>query len=359
MSTEDATQRTWKERFAALRNIPELLKLVWKTSPLLVLTSLVLRMFLAGCTVAQVYMAALVFTRIVQSMTHTPYRGLTIWQIVSLEVALVVANEFATRAVTLTDNLLGDRFTNVTSLMLMRHSLALDLAFFEDPGFNDKLERARRQTASRLAMVVVLATMFQYCVMLALFSSSVAIVSPWLLLLLVLALGPLFAGESHFAMLSYSLLFRWTPGRRHLDYLRFLTTSNSSIKEIKIFGLGEHLVQQSRELFDRYYKENKSLAVKRAVVGAGLGLAPGAAYYGAYIYILIQTLNHQITIGQFAFLAQSFMRCRTLVLTYSRLGLGSLPALVHYLHLDQFDAALNFGMSLFVIRAMTRQYCEI
>ena len=49
---------------------------------------------------------------------------------------------------------------------------------------------------------------------------------------------PAFLGETRFAMLAYSMLYRWTPERRELDYLRMLGASNQSAKEVKIFGLG-------------------------------------------------------------------------------------------------------------------------
>ena len=48
-------------------------------------------------------------------------------------------------------------------------------------------------------------------------------------------------GESHFAFLGYSLAHEITPVRRELDYLRIIGTSKENAKEVKLFGLGEHL----------------------------------------------------------------------------------------------------------------------
>jgi ATP-binding cassette subfamily B protein len=41
------------------------------------------------------------------------------------------------------------------------------------------------------------------------------------------------------------MLYRSTPERRELDYLRMLGASNQSAKEVKIFGLGQHLADRS------------------------------------------------------------------------------------------------------------------
>src|SRR6202007_1961618 len=114
---------------------------------------------------------------------------------------------------------------------------------------------------------------------------------------LLAAVIPSFLGETRFAMLAYSILYRWTPERRELDYLRLLGASSHSAKEVKIFGLGNYLAERSRLIFDRFYKENKSLAIKRAVSGSLLNLLPTAGYYAAYVLILIRTLAGQLSIG--------------------------------------------------------------
>src|SRR5207244_2612411 len=78
---------------------------------------------------------------------------------------------------------------------------------------------------------------------------------PWLLLLLTIAVLPAFLGEAHFASLGYSLLFRWTPERRLLDYLRYMGASDESAKEVKLFGLSDFLVGRYASLSEKFYQE--------------------------------------------------------------------------------------------------------
>src|SRR5262249_10866782 len=137
--------------------------------------------------------------------------------------------------------------------------------------------------------------------------------SPWLMLMLVAAVLPAFWGETHFTTLSYSLLYRWTPQRRELDYLRLLGASSQSAKEVKIFGLGEHLTGRYQELSDRFYTENKALATRRAGVGALLNLVATSGYYGAYAVILVRTVAGQLSAGSLVFLTGSFSRSHDLI----------------------------------------------
>jgi ATP-binding cassette subfamily B protein len=263
--------------------------------------------------VGQLWVGKLIIDQVVQRITGRSGASNRIWVLVAYEVGLAVLSDLLSRAINLCDSLLGDKFTNHVSLRLMEHANRLDLVSFEDPVFYDKLERARRQTTSRLGMLAVLAGMGQQVITLLSLSAAVVSFSPWFLLLLVIAVIPAFLGETRFAMLAYSILYRWTPERRELDYLRMLGASNQSAKEVKIFGLGQHLADRSRKLFDRFYAENKALAVKRAASGSLLNLLPTAGYYAAYIVIVIRTLAGALSLGSLTFLAGAFARSRSLI----------------------------------------------
>lgn len=121
------------------------------------------------------------------------------------------------RAVNLSDSLPGDRFTNYISLRLMEHATRPELAHFEYPTFYDKLDRARRQTTARPGMPGQFSRLLQAVI--TLLSVSVAVASfSWLFrALLRLSLPPVFWSETLFAMLYYSLLYRWAPERLELD----------------------------------------------------------------------------------------------------------------------------------------------
>src|SRR5262249_48805736 len=188
----------------------------------------------------------------------------TVAKLVALEFGLAILSDVLGRANTLCDSLLGDRFTNRISIRLMQHANRLDLASFEDPVFYDKLERARRQTTGRLTLLASLLNVCQDSLSLLSLSAGLVVFSPWLMALLIAAVIPAFLGETHFTTLAYSVLYRWTPERRRLDYLRLLAANAQSAKEVKIFGLGDHLAKRYLELSEDIYLENKAVAIKRA-----------------------------------------------------------------------------------------------
>lgn len=306
----DASEVAWRDRLRALGNIPPLLRMVWETSPSLALASLLLRLIAAFQPLALLWVAKLIIDSVVASITGTGTVSANLWNLVALEVAIAVGGDFLNRGIALCDSLLGDRFSNHISVRLMEHASRLDLVSFEDPVFYDKLERARRQSWSRLSMLAQLAGLAQSCLTLLSVSAAVVSFSSWFLVLLGAALLPVFWGEARFALLAYSLLYQWTPERRELDYLRMLGASAGTAKEVKIFGLGAFFTNRSKELFERFYNANRSLAIRKAVTGSFLNLLPTLGYYGAYAYILLQTVEGRLSVGDLTFLSGAFIRSR-------------------------------------------------
>ena len=207
------------------------------------------------------------------------------------------------RAAGFFDALLADRFTRHVSVEVIKHASQLDLASYEDPVFYDKLERARVQATDRIAMIHAIGQLIQQFIIAASLSASIFWFSPWLLLLLIVAVVPAFLGESHFAFLGYSLNIRQTPVRRQLDYLRVLGASKESAKELKLFGLGDFITGEYARLANDLYDQNVALARRRLWAGTILSLLSTAGYYGAFAYVVYRTVTGDLSWGTLQFLA--------------------------------------------------------
>ncbi|CAN5919750.1 ABC transporter ATP-binding protein [soil metagenome] len=310
---EEERPKGWRERLAALGYLPALLRLVWETHHAYTVAMIVLRLVRAFVPVAGLWVAKLIIDQVVL-LARTPGAPLTsLWRVVALELVVVIAGEFLARGSSLIESLLGDLFSNTMSVRLMRHAATLDLEQFEDPEFYDHLERARRQTTARIGLIAMLLSMGQDVLTLGTLAAALVVHNPWLLLLLTVAILPSFLGETHFAALSYSLLFRRTPERRELDYLRYVGASDKTAKEVHMFGLAGWLSDRYAALASRYYEENKRLSTRKAVVSALLSIVGTFGYYGAYVTILLRAVAGTISLGTLTFLAAAFSRSRDLI----------------------------------------------
>jgi ATP-binding cassette subfamily B protein len=286
--------------------------LIWRTHRGYTAAMVVLRVVRAFVPVVTFWVGKLILDSVIAAKAGNG--SLTqVWRYLVLELGIVLVGEILARASSLIESLLGDLFSNAMSVQLMEHAAKLDLAQFEDPEFYDHLERARRQTVGRIALLSLLLSMSQDALTLLTLAGALIAYNPWLLLLLAAAVVPSFLGETHFASLGYSLLFRWTPERRQLDYLRYVGASDKTAKEVQMFGLAPWLTERYRDLSQRFYEENRNLSIRRGVVSALLSILGTVGYYAAYVVILIRAVKGDITIGTLTFLAASFGRGRDVI----------------------------------------------
>ncbi|MCI0415744.1 ABC transporter ATP-binding protein/permease [bacterium] len=303
---------SWKQRIAAFRYVFQLMRMVWQAHSQFTVAMALLRFVRAFVPVGTLWIGKLILDTVAAALTATPdYTRL--WKLIALEVAIVVCGEALARASALVESLLGDLFSNHTSVRLMQHAAALDLYQFENAKFYDQLERARRQTTGRISLLAQFFSMGQDILTLLSLGAALLVFSPLLLLLLAIAVFPSFLGETHFASLEYSLFFRRTPQRRRLDYIRYMGASDETAKEVQIFGLAPWLIDQFRTLSSRFYEENKQLSIRKAIVSSLLSLIGTAGYYTAYVVILIRTVKGILTLGSMIFLAGAFARSRDLI----------------------------------------------
>ncbi|MFO7589037.1 MAG: ABC transporter ATP-binding protein [Gemmatimonadota bacterium] len=302
-----------RQQFAALRYVPPLLRLVWEVSPRLTVASVVMRLARGALPVVLLYVGKLIVDEVVLLTQGTGGDLSHLWVLVGIELGLAVVSDLLARGVALADGLLSDLFTNETSVRLMRHAARLDLRHFEDAEFYDRLERARRQTTGRIALISQLLGQGQDLVTIVTLAAGLVLMAPWLIFLLVVALVPAFLGEAHFNSLSYSLMYQRTPERRELDYLRYVGASDETAKEVKIFGLSEFLSDRYRALADDLYDVNRRLAVRRAAWGSVLATVGSLGYYAAYAVIIWRTVSGAFSIGDLIFLAGSFRQLRRLL----------------------------------------------
>lgn len=272
-----------------------------------------LRIIRSAMPLALLYVGKLIIDHVITltRVHHVPDTRL--WQLVGLEFGLAIVTDALTRAITLLDSLLGDLFSNHTSVRIMEHAATLDLDQFEDAVFYDKLERARQQTVGRTILLSQVMSQVQDLITMAFLAAGLMAFNPWLIVLLLIAIIPAFLGESYFNDQSYALTRGQTPERRELDYVRYLGASDETAKEIKIFDLSGFIIDRFKALSGNFYLENKRLVINRSVWGTFFAMLGSLGYYAAYAVIIIRTVEGNVTIGSLAFLAGSFRQLRALL----------------------------------------------
>ncbi len=223
------------------------------------------------------------------------------------ELALVTSLALVDRGLGLLRTLIGARMALDINGAILEKTLALDLSHFEDPAVYDQLTRARREASSRpLSMVME---------SLGIVRSTVTLIGYGALLLswnalAVLALGlaslPSAMAEVRFGNIAFRVRNWRSPDARKLTYLEYVLANDAHVKEVKLFGIGPLLLDRYRTLGEKFYLEDRGLAVKRASLGWILSLVGTAAFYGCYAWMAIGAARGEITLGDLVLYGISF-----------------------------------------------------
>ena len=274
------------------------LELVWTTSRTLTIT-LALLTLVAGVLPAVIaFIGQLIIDGVVAAMTSDAPDTRRVLSLILLEAIVVIFVAASQRGLSVSQSLLRALLGQRVNVMILEKALTLQLANFEDSEFYDKLTQARREASRRpLSLVNRTFGLVQNAISLTSYAVLLFAFSPWAVVILIGAGLPSFFAEAKFSGDAFRL-FRWrSPETRMQMYLETVIAREDGVKEVKLFQLGPRLLQRYRDIFNTLFVEDRRLTLRRDGWGFVLGLLSTTAFYGAYAWIVITTINGQITLG--------------------------------------------------------------
>ncbi|MFD0932236.1 ABC transporter ATP-binding protein [Psychroflexus salinarum] len=306
-----AKAREKKSNFASLKFVPRFLSKVYHTHPGLFLANVFLRLLKSLIPIALLWVGKEIIDEVIFQVDLDAKDLTRLYWLIGIELVLAIFSDVFNRLIGLTDGLLGDLYSNTSSIELIQKTAKVELASLEDSEFYDKLERARQQTTSRVSLMSNVLAQIQDIITIISLISGLIYFYPILILLLVISIIPSLINELKYSQSTYSLQKSWTPERRELDYMRMIGASDITAKEIKLFGLADFISNTFKRISDKYYKANKKLSIKKSLWGGTFHILGDLAYYGAYVFIVLKAVAGFVTIGDLTFLAGSFSRLRS------------------------------------------------
>jgi ATP-binding cassette subfamily B protein len=306
-----AKPREKKANFSSLKFVPRFLSKVYHTHPGLFIANVLLRLMKSLIPIALLWVGKEIIDEVIFQVDLETKDLTRLYWIIGIELFLAIISDVFNRLIALSDGLLGDLYSNSSSIELIQKTAKVELASLEDSEFYDKLERARQQTTSRVSLMSNVLAQIQDIITIISLISGLIYFYPILIVLLVISIIPSFINELKYSQSTYSLQKSWTPERRELDYMRMIGASDITAKEIKLFGLADFISNTFKRISDKYYKANKKLSIKKSLWGGTFHIFGDLAYYGAYIFIVLKAVAGSVTIGDLTFLAGSFSRLRS------------------------------------------------
>ena len=206
-----------------------------------------------------------------------------------------------------TTEILNQKLSQSVAIRIMGSASRLEIQYFEDSAFLDKLQSARQETKFR-AMGLVNAGFFciQNLLTLISFAAPIFLLNPWMALILFFSTLPAFVAQTYYSRLSFRLHSWRAPEGRKMAYYEHLLTNDAAAKEIRIFQLAKSFIARHSELFVKVFNEDKKFAVRKSFASLFWGAVSSLSFYACYAWIILQAIARALTLGQMTFYLAAF-----------------------------------------------------
>ncbi|MEO0352786.1 MAG: ABC transporter ATP-binding protein [Cyanobacteria bacterium P01_A01_bin.15] len=335
-------RRYYQEILSLLGNTPRLVQLVWLASPGWLIVSIMLTLVGALVPVGQLYISKLIVDQVVLILASdgggfTSYLSL----LLAAGLGLLLVGEVLSQLDNYVSRVLNDQFLLHANVQLLQQAMRLDLAHYESSEFHDVLNRAQQSGSNYpLRVVELLSRLLGSITRLVGLLTLLLRFSPSVMALLLVSVLPTFWVGIRYSYRRFWLNRRQTPSRRLADYFYQVLTDPKYVKEVRLFNLGEHMVEQYRTIRHEFNQESRRLAQQQSLAQLSIELLGGIGFYGAYGLVLWQTIQGLVTLGDLTLYAGAFQQAQGLIESI----LLSLATLYEYnLYVSQYFELLDIA----------------
>ena len=290
----------WRRLRQSFTHTPQAVRFVWRTNRGATMGLGLLTLGGALLPATQAWVGKLIVDGVVASIQsgQNAEQVRKVFIYLLLELVLFLLSAAFNHGRRLIQQLIQLQLANRIRGEIIGKALTLDLAYFEDSDFYDRLQNARREGGYKpVELINDTFLIVQNIITLISFALLMLRFSPWLVVILLATSIPAFIAETRYSERGFRLLTRRAPETRQVNYLSRLLTEDTAAKEIKLFNLGGTLLKRYTTLFDKFFEEDKSLALRRATAGFSLGLVATLGFYGSYAWIVWHTVQGKISLG--------------------------------------------------------------
>ena len=227
---------------------------------------------------------------------------------------------------------LRDEFDLSVSASILEHAARLDLAFFEDPRFQDIMERARQNTADHFSRFITqIIEAVANAIQIISLTAILIFIEPLVTLILFLFGLPYMLVHWRIAKLRYQTEHSRTTQRRWTSYYLSQLLDRNAVPEIRLLDLAPLFVRRFRSLMAKFRDQNRLLHTRGLAARVVFSLMSTVAFYGAFAWVADRTLKGVLTIGDVAVFGVVAVR---LPRTIEAVVIAATDALEHALYIS-------------------------
>jgi len=306
----------WLRRYVS--DLVRTFKLVWEAQPFYTVMLALFSLVQGIIPAIQLWVSKLLIDSIVNLLSSSVdgqwVKSVSIFII--YQACLTLLSSSINTIQTTTFTLLGDLLSNQINLRILQKTNKLDLSFFENAKFYDKLQNAFQQASNRpLGIVTQLFSFFQTLITL-LSIIYLLLQLNWIILpLIILTSLPMMMTQKKYGEQNYWKLRERTPELRKQSYLNAILTNDRYIKDIRIYHLENYFVDKSQTLFKKFFTENRNFVIKQSFAFIYSSIPSIIGWLISAFYIIIQATKKLITVGDFSLYLQAISTTQSRILS--------------------------------------------
>jgi len=282
------------------RDLGATLRLVWAASPRHALAYTSTSLTASALPAANLWVGKLLLDSVAQAATGgTTYGALL--TLLAVQVALGVLGSLLGTLQNAARELLGDALQHSISRRILEKASGLPIDLFEHADTYDRLQQAWREVGSRpLGVATQVVALAGAAVTLTSVGVLMTRLGWFVLPLVLLASLPGVWVSSRFGIEGYRMLRRQTHDARVQNYLGNILTSDTLVKEVRLFNFEPYLLTRWRDFYLGFRQQLEALIRRRSAWSFTAALASALLIGTASALILRRAASGLITVGDFS-----------------------------------------------------------
>ena len=275
------------------------LRLIWNSSPGWTIGNIVLLIIQAILPLCSLYLTKLIIDSV--SAGSSTNQDTSLNEIVTLMAffgAITLLTLLCNSLSEVVDTAHCEKLNIYMKEIINAKSVEVDLEFYENPQYQDTLQRAQDEGSYRpVELLDDLLSTLHHGISLITMTGFLLSLHWGIAGFLFIAVIPGGLIRIKYAHVLYDWERKRTEMQRQSYYLRSLLTRESSAKEIRLFNLGTFFQQRFKKLREKIYQEKIAIAKRQSMTSFAAQLILATLMLTAYSFIIYRTFQGFLSVG--------------------------------------------------------------
>lgn len=290
--------------FSFLKRLFYVYKLVWEAKKSLLVFMTFMALIDGVLPVVGAAISASLINTLAGVVTHKITEFSAVYLLLILQGGYLIVRSVITHSETIILRLAGELVSNHIKLKIMDKSKDIDLGCYDLPDFYSKLENANREAGHR-PVEIMRSTFTVISKLISMLGFVVILISVswWAPIFIILLSLPTTIISFIYRRKTVDYMWFHSKERRQMSYYSGVLVNKDVVKEVKILGISDHLINKYKAVFAKYFGGIKSLLLGEGFWKIVSTILTTAANCFLLIFIAKRVFDGEIQIGDYTLYA--------------------------------------------------------